>query len=95
MAWMMNHDWNQYKKNLETERKAWEEFENKKANLKSETAQRIDQLHILKEVEVKRLEEEFQKEKKRIEETLKQQIKKAHDEYIKKVEKKFKPSVKF
>jgi len=94
MVWF-NQDWKQYKKNLENERKAWDEFENKKSNLKGEATERIDQLRILKETEMRRIEEEFKKERKRLEDEAKEKIKKAHAEYMKKVEKKFKPSIGF
>ena len=94
MAWLMNHDWEQYKKNLETERAAWEEYANIKNNLKIEIADKIERLRILKETEIKRLEEEFKREKERLEEETKKEIKKAHDKYMKKVERKFKPSIK-
>ena len=93
MAWFMNTDWEQYKKNLENERKAWEEFENIRENLKTEIAKHIERLRVLKETEEKRLEDEFQKEKEQLEEELKKKIKKAHDKYMKKVEKKFKPDI--
>jgi hypothetical protein len=92
LSWIAMN-WKQYKKNLENERKAWEEFDNKKANLEAETAQYIDRLRILKEAEIKRLETEFIAEKKRLEEELKEKLKKAFDEYRRKVEKKFKPSI--
>jgi len=90
---LMDIDWKQYKKNLENERKAWNDFETLRKNVEGELAEQINQLRILKESEIERLNEEFKKEKERREKEVSAKIKKAHEKYIKKVEKKFKTSL--
>jgi hypothetical protein len=78
-----NIDWNQYKRNLEKEREEWSMFEIRR---------QIIEERMLQAIEAKREEFEAFKIKKKTE--YEKLVKKAHKEYMKQVEKEFKPSVK-
>lgn len=75
---MFSIDWEQYKKNLEMERKEWDEFEGKRQLLKEQMLERIAKL-------------EAEKEKVKAEFTRK--VKWHHRVYMRNVEKKFKPTI--
>jgi|YelNatPaOPRAMG01_1025707.scaffolds.fasta_scaffold364186_2 hypothetical protein len=90
---MFNIDWEQYKKNLKLEREEWDKFANYVENLKRETDAKINELRMLRDAEVKRVNDEFERKKKLLECRFKRKSKIAHDKYIRNVEKKFKADV--
>jgi hypothetical protein len=75
---MYRIDWEQLKKNLEVERREWDEFDRKKQFLKEQMLERIANL-------------EAEKDKVKAEYTRK--VKWHHRAYMRHVEKKFKPSI--
>jgi len=92
---MWNQDWKQYRKNLEVEREAWTLYEARRDLAKEQAAEAIEIKREEKEKKKKLIEEAFKKymEKKLAEYHRKERW--AHREYIRQVEKKFKPSVSF
>jgi len=75
---MWNVDWEQYRKNLELERREWAEYDKRHEFLKEQMLKRIAKL-------------EAEKEKVKIEFIRKSKW--AHRAYMRHVEKKFKPTI--
>lgn len=90
---MWNQDWEQYRKNLEIEREAWSLYEARRELAKEQAQEAIERKREEIEKGKKELEEAFKKyqEKKLAEYRRKERW--AHREYIRTVEKKFKPTV--
>ena len=91
---MWRQDWKQLKKNLEVEREEWAIYAKRRDLAKLQTAEAIEMKREEMEKKKKCLEEEFKKFKVKKEAEFKRKDKWAHREYMKQVEKKFKPSIK-
>lgn len=87
------HDWEQFKKNLQVERTAWEKYESRLKLLEEELASQIE--HAREEMERKKLEleEEFKNFKKRKMEEFKRKKKWLKAQYLREVERKTRPTV--
>jgi len=90
MIWV---DWKQYKKNLEMERKAWEEYATKKKILDQKLKEQIRRLEIKKEIAIARIEKEHEKKLEKLKKKHFRELKKAYTKYRRITERKFKPSV--
>jgi len=82
MAWYLNIDWEQYRRNLELERSEWNKFEEQKKNLEEQLHSKTVIAEYGKRKAVEKAKAEFSRK-----------VKWAHRAYIRNVEKKFKPSI--